>query len=44
MLVLYIVFGLFLALLFSATVCGVFKMGEKENICNYGYLEEDKKQ
>lgn len=26
-------------LLVGATVCTLFRVGEKENICNYDYLE-----
>lgn len=43
MLIFYIIMVILSALLFSATVCTVSKMGEAENLVKYGYSEEDEK-
>lgn len=32
------------AILGAATLCAALKIGENENICNYGYKEENGKQ
>lgn len=37
-----ILIALFAVVLFVAAVGVVFKSGEKEGICKYGYSEEDK--
>ena len=38
-----ILIGLFALVMLMAAVGVVFKSGEKENICKYGYLEEEER-
>lgn len=38
----YILLGVITLLMIAGSVCIAAKTGEKENICNYGYIEEDK--
>lgn len=41
----YLLYGFLIVLsvvIIGSAICGVFKAGENENICNYGYIEEDK--
>jgi hypothetical protein len=43
----YLLYGFLIVLsivIIGGAICGVFRVGEKENICNYRYIEEDKKQ
>lgn len=41
----YLVLIILSLVMVGATVCTLFRVGEKENICNYGYIEkEDNKQ
>lgn len=44
MIILYIGLAVMAAVMISGAVCIVFKAGEEENICNYDYVERDKKQ
>lgn len=44
MILFYILAGMFTALMLAGAVVAVYKMGENELICKYGYTtEEDKK-
>lgn len=39
----YLIYGILIVLsilIAFATVVGVFRVGEKENICNYDYIEK----
>ena len=38
-----IIFIIFSIIFFIAAVCAVFKSGEKDGICKYGYMEEENK-
>lgn len=37
----YIILILISLLMAGTTICACFKPGEKENICNYGYIEKE---
>lgn len=39
-----VIFGLFVLVMGAGAVSVVFKGGEKEGICKYGYLEEDEEK
>ena len=39
-----ILISLFAVLMFAGAVCVVFKGGEKEGICQYGYLDEENEE
>lgn len=41
----YLIYSFLIVLsivIIGGAICGVFKAGENENICDYGYIEEDK--
>ena len=38
----YIILSILSIVILFSAICGMFRAGEKENICNYGYIEEDK--
>lgn len=41
MILYYIIVGVFAVVMGAAAVCVVFRAGENENICNYGYIERN---
>lgn len=41
----YLIYGFLIVLsilIIGSTICGVFKAGEKDGLCNYNYISEDK--
>lgn len=41
MIIIYSILITLSLLMAGATFCACFKPGEKENICNYGYIEKE---
>lgn len=37
----YVLIALFAVLVLAGSVCCCFKLGEKEGICKYGYLDDE---